>query len=140
VYAKLRRSYNDGGCGRCVREDRVEADNSIYIGIADVFQDLERRLLFSGILRFARRKKLSSRKREDLLLDEGSHFVTRSFLPGYEEDAGSITSQLYQQLPASNLCPAPNGSDRWLYSVQSSELWVKLTNRRSFACSRGTQR
>lgn len=29
-----------------VKEDGVDADNGIYIGIADVSQDLERRLLF----------------------------------------------------------------------------------------------
>jgi len=39
-------------------------------------------------------------KREDELLDLGSHFVTRAFLQGYEGDAGSITSRLYQQLSA----------------------------------------
>lgn len=54
----------------------------------------------SGILRFAEGREALEQKREDELLDLGSHFVTRAFLRGYEGDAGSITSRLHQQLSA----------------------------------------
>jgi hypothetical protein len=44
-----------------------------------------------------------------------------------------ITSRLYQQLAATNLCPAPNGSGRFLHLISSSELWVNLPHCHSLA-------
>ena len=60
-------------------------------------------------------KKPSSRRRKTCFLIKK---VTLFLAPSYEatnEMRGRSQVVLYQQLPASNLCPAPNGSARYLH-------------------------
>lgn len=84
-------------------------------------------------------EEVSSTKRTDYSLMKEVTVVS-SFLRGCEQMRGrSQVTFLYQQLPASNLCPASNGSDRCLYS-SSNGLNSGRSGASLFARSRGTPR